>query len=152
MGYWVRYCDDRAARLASGYLRTAGRARRSGMPRDAARRAMKAVNNQGALLGLTFGCGLVAANYLVGAVMPARLNSLGYFFGGAFILALGLAVQPLIGPMAIRSHKRGFLREGHCPACGYGLAEIEPEADGCRVCPECGAAWAMDAATGGACA
>jgi hypothetical protein len=33
------------------------------------------------------------------------------------------------------------LQAGHCAACGYPLLEIEPEADGCRVCPECGAAW-----------
>ena len=104
---------------------------------------MKAVNNQGALLGVTFGCGIVAVNFFVGAVMPAHLSNMGYLFGGVFIIALSLALHPIIGPMAIRSHKRGFLREGHCPACGYGLAEIEPEADGCRVCPECGAAWRL---------
>lgn len=31
-----------------------------------------------------------------------------------------------------------------CAACGYSIAEIEPEEDGCRVCPECGSAWRMD--------
>lgn len=28
-----------------------------------------------------------------------------------------------------------------CLACGYDLSAIEQESDGCRVCPECGAAW-----------
>jgi hypothetical protein len=28
-----------------------------------------------------------------------------------------------------------------CPACDFSLREIEPQADGCTVCPECGAAW-----------
>ena len=32
----------------------------------------------------------------------------------------------------------------HCGACGYGLAEIEPGADGVAVCPECGAGWHRD--------
>lgn len=31
-----------------------------------------------------------------------------------------------------------------CGACGYRLHEIEPAADGCCVCPECGGAWHRD--------
>jgi hypothetical protein len=34
-----------------------------------------------------------------------------------------------------------FLKPGMCLACGYGIADLAPEFDGCRVCPECGAAW-----------
>jgi multisubunit Na+/H+ antiporter MnhF subunit len=30
---------------------------------------------------------------------------------------------------------------GACPSCGYPLAASKVEADGCRVCSECGAAW-----------
>jgi len=30
---------------------------------------------------------------------------------------------------------------GLCPACGYDLREIDPEEDGCSVCPECAGAW-----------
>jgi hypothetical protein len=30
---------------------------------------------------------------------------------------------------------------GICPACGYPLTGAAIEDDGCRVCPECGAAW-----------
>ncbi|MEO0482380.1 MAG: hypothetical protein AAF138_02030 [Planctomycetota bacterium] len=30
---------------------------------------------------------------------------------------------------------------GDCGACGYSLAEIPVQSDGCKVCPECGAAW-----------
>ncbi len=33
------------------------------------------------------------------------------------------------------------LRAGQCPACGYDIAEIDAEPDGCFVCPECGGAW-----------
>ncbi len=28
-----------------------------------------------------------------------------------------------------------------CPACGFSLAELIPEPDGCSVCPECSGAW-----------
>lgn len=37
--------------------------------------------------------------------------------------------------------KRSNVRAGRCPACAYPIGELEPEADGCVVCPECGAAW-----------
>lgn len=32
-----------------------------------------------------------------------------------------------------------------CFACAYGMSGIQPEGDGCMVCPECGAAWRIDA-------
>jgi hypothetical protein len=36
----------------------------------------------------------------------------------------------------------GFvLAEGCCPGCGYRISSTPEELDGCRVCPECGAAW-----------
>ncbi len=30
-----------------------------------------------------------------------------------------------------------------CLCCGYGLAGVPPQQDGCTVCPECGAAWVL---------
>ncbi|MEX2219224.1 MAG: hypothetical protein WD749_10755 [Phycisphaerales bacterium] len=36
------------------------------------------------------------------------------------------------------------LRRETCPGCGYGLAALPLEADCCRVCPECGAAWRLE--------
>lgn len=36
---------------------------------------------------------------------------------------------------------RAAIAAGLCGACGYPLDSLEPEADGCAVCPECGAAW-----------
>lgn len=41
---------------------------------------------------------------------------------------------------------RSLTRAGICPGCGYSLAELEPETDGCRVCPECGGAWRRSSA------
>lgn len=34
-----------------------------------------------------------------------------------------------------------YIAAGRCAACGYGLASATVEPDGCRVCPECSAAW-----------
>ncbi|MFN0010570.1 MAG: hypothetical protein ACKVS8_02885 [Phycisphaerales bacterium] len=37
--------------------------------------------------------------------------------------------------------KAAMLVPPRCRACGYLLDGLTTEADGCRVCPECGAAW-----------
>lgn len=36
---------------------------------------------------------------------------------------------------------RAIVAEGKCASCGYQIVGLLPEADGCVVCPECGAAW-----------
>ena len=36
-----------------------------------------------------------------------------------------------------------YLSLGRCASCGYDLSHHHPEADGCSVCPECGAAWRL---------
>lgn len=41
----------------------------------------------------------------------------------------------------IRAQLSGLLRRDCCGSCGYPLRSIEVDADGCRVCPECGGAW-----------
>lgn len=37
-----------------------------------------------------------------------------------------------------------LVEAGLCPTCSYTLADLPLETDGCRVCPECGAAWRAD--------
>ncbi len=39
---------------------------------------------------------------------------------------------------------RGFRLLGHCAVCDYPLDGLVAEADGCTVCPECGAAWRVE--------
>lgn len=56
------------------------------------------------------------------------------FFGGAGFFALATRVW-------VPGVARQWLAQKTCASCRYGLAEIEPEADGCTVCPECGGAW-----------
>jgi hypothetical protein len=41
----------------------------------------------------------------------------------------------------LAKHAAHVVATNRCPVCWYDLTAAKPEADGCRVCPECGAAW-----------
>lgn len=56
-------------------------------------------------------------------------------------IPLGIRFQQL-GKRALRSSR---LRRGLCPACVYGLQGVPTRADGLTICPECSAAWRIDA-------
>lgn len=98
--------------------------------------------------------------------MPAYLVVILVFASGDIVLRwrFGVSVFPWffgLGPLLVpfgffvfqnvSSHPkvlegrariiRSLTRAWMCPGCGYSLAELEPEVDGCRVCPECGGAW-----------
>lgn len=45
-----------------------------------------------------------------------------------------------VGYLRVR-RSRARRRPGHCAACNYSLLGLAREPDGCRICPECGAAW-----------
>ncbi|HLP82761.1 MAG TPA: zinc ribbon domain-containing protein [Phycisphaerales bacterium] len=63
---------------------------------------------------------------------------------GSSVIMLGpmisMSVRAAPGPYCYR---RLLLRR--CPSCDFSLMEITAEADGCTVCPECGAAWRIPA-------
>jgi hypothetical protein len=64
------------------------------------------------------------------------------------VAAFGVWVPLLLGIMrsALRHElAAGRVRVGRCGACGYELAGVAAEGDGCRVCAECGAAWRVRA-------
>lgn len=69
---------------------------------------------------------------------PPILGSI-IFWGG--LVTIGILLR------AFTRRKHGFtlastaVSLGVCGSCGYSLNHIAPEADGCIVCPECGAAW-----------
>lgn len=79
----------------------------------------------------------------------------------SFLLVLALASAIVIGltglflPYAAiwfwswrfgrRALARSMLKRGFCPACKYAIATVHPKTDGCTVCPECGAAWKLNA-------
>ncbi|RMH27676.1 MAG: hypothetical protein D6692_07305 [Planctomycetota bacterium] len=66
-----------------------------------------------------------------------------YFFGFGIPMAL---VSMRYGWRSARHARDAMLRHGLCPACAHGIAGIPPQGDGCVVCPECGAAWRVQAA------
>ncbi|MFM9996642.1 MAG: hypothetical protein ACKVU4_12690 [Phycisphaerales bacterium] len=40
-----------------------------------------------------------------------------------------------------KAARRAYLAGSVCPSCGYSLAGLPAEGDGCTVCPECSGAW-----------
>lgn len=66
-----------------------------------------------------------------------------YFFGFGIPMAL---VSIRYGWRSVRHARDAMLRHGLCPGCAHGIEGIPPQQDGCVVCPECGAAWRVQAA------
>jgi hypothetical protein len=71
--------------------------------------------------------------------------------GGSWVVALFIAAFLLWVPLLLSILRSSFLDElsagklliQQCGACGYELGGTATERDGCRVCPECGAAWRL---------
>ncbi len=62
--------------------------------------------------------------------------------GGAATGVVGPMVMILIGRRMIAGEIARFVvGAGACASCDYPLAGVPEAADGCTVCPECGAAW-----------
>ena len=82
---------------------------------------------------------------MVSLLLMAR--GLNWYFVTAHLSSvwLGLAVAIFASRRAIDAAGRravlACLNAEVCPGCGYSLRGLEAEADGCRVCPECGGAW-----------
>lgn len=94
---------------------------------------------------LPLGCGVSLAAALL---IVAALGSLGAarhevaLVIGAFLF-LGYSIYVVVGavnnsPVLVVSDR---LAHARCGGCGYALNGRPKEADGCRVCPECGGAW-----------
>lgn len=58
------------------------------------------------------------------------------------MIATAVFLLPISRAAACRL-RRTLLAAGRCASCGYPLERIEDATDGCRVCPECGAAWRL---------
>lgn len=91
----------------------------------------------GMLMGLLGGSTALLSGWLGAGipawVMPALASGV---MVSVFVYRSRRAVRR-IAPRIIDA----FLFEGRCPGCGYVLDGTQIEPDGCRVCPECGAAW-----------
>jgi predicted RNA-binding Zn-ribbon protein involved in translation (DUF1610 family) len=64
-----------------------------------------------------------------------------FVFLAASMAALVLLLWRVQRAATAQIARRVMLRYGWCASCGYSLEGVEFAADGCRVCPECGAAW-----------
>lgn len=99
---------------------------------------------------LCFGIGMLAVRIFLDAI---GLGAWGWRGTGTSIVAgltVGLAARIASWFLPLRSNRAlldALVREGYCPGCGYHLRELPVEADGCTVCPECGAAWKLSATT-----
>lgn len=88
-----------------------------------------------------FAQSLLAASAVSGAALALTVPI-------AAVVACGFLRITLVYHARLRLWHRAFpraLAEGWCPACSHSLTGLIPESDGCRVCPECGAAWRLPA-------
>jgi hypothetical protein len=70
---------------------------------------------------------------------PIWFKSIAYMFFG-FGVPMALFIK-WAGWNNAECAKRCVLSIRHCPSCAYCILDINPETDGCTVCPECGSAW-----------
>ncbi len=68
---------------------------------------------------------------------------LEWSIGGVWWLFAMVVIVRHMKVQGIRWESRGLIAIGCCPSCGYDLLKLPVEDDGCRVCPECGAAWRL---------
>lgn len=77
---------------------------------------------------------------LVDGRMPVGPGAATLALGASFIVAVYVSrfFAADADPQELRG---GLVRIGRCGVCAYDVRGLAPEADGCVVCPECGAAW-----------
>ncbi len=96
----------------------------------------------GVLVGVLAG-GAAASLFVC---LPAILLSwaLGLPWQAGIAMTVGIVLPLALVYGVIRAPQRRaeqLLQARLCGACGYSIESIETSSDGCRVCPECGAAW-----------
>ena len=78
--------------------------------------------------------------WLLGIDLPAVADwTLGFVW-----LVLGVVMFRLMRVAVLTWRNPGLVVIGRCPSCGYDLAKLTREDDGCVVCSECGSAWVVD--------
>lgn len=58
-----------------------------------------------------------------------------------FFIVLGNSDRFAAARLGRERIARSLTRAGLCAGCGYPIVDLDPEPDGCQVCPECGGAW-----------
>lgn len=93
------------------------------------------------VLGAGTGLGLLAASegaIVVGLCILSPVLSTLMFN----VIGTGVRLAEAADARGPRLRRR-MVRAGRCPACAYPIAGLTHEPDGCVVCPECAAAWAI---------
>lgn len=117
------------------------------------RRPISLVRLPLALLTSPVGLLSLGALSLIGVLLRLLVEDRSMFLG---LMIFSPVVMPLLtlslltGCAASRFGRElgprvrdAVLADGRCAACGYDIREIGAAEDGCRVCPECGAAWIL---------
>lgn len=84
------------------------------------------------------------AEKLIEIEIPSRLVTLGWLL--PTMACWFLVWRRLVMPSQAAAARSYWLLWGCCASCGYPLGERQQESDGCTLCPECGAAWKLNAA------
>lgn len=89
---------------------------------------------------------LLAVGCAISALVPHAIT-----VGGTLLLVVMLFTSPLMllawqAALAPRQVSHRLIRR-ECPSCRYPLDGAVLQRDGCTVCPECAAAWRLDART-----
>jgi hypothetical protein len=96
---------------------------------------------------------LVIALVLVGSrliiqLARGRVDPFELLGSGISVVVIALLLVLYAWFAGRRNDRRAIdacLSSGVCPGCGYTLAGLAVEDDGCRICPECAAAWRLPA-------
>ena len=100
---------------------------------------------------------LLSVPFLAGAfslLVDLDLNQKSELIGLCALTVIGVLIllSALFRPRTMKCERRKLMRElemykakfqGVCLICEYNLAGLQPEPDGCVVCPECGGAWKL---------
>lgn len=106
---------------------------------------LRAANRTRLLVVLLIGVAIAVPPLILGPLVPMAPMLAVHAVLAVVVVVVGRA---LVAAQLFKAQRRAALALGLCPACGYSIAEIEPEADNCRICPECGSAWRMDEKAG----
>jgi len=88
---------------------------------------------------------MLVVSFEVFASVWIVVYSITSLFLMVFIARVGIRIASQ-ETLAVRA--RTMRHGSQCPQCWYDLVGLEPEADGCTVCPECGTAWRLGSGRG----
>lgn len=96
-------------------------------------------------LGICLAASIVAGAALVvmGMLAPGLHPLIGLLVLLLTLIGASVGLGYLQRWFFVRHFGGRLLLAGLCACCDYDLKAVRPEPDGCRICPECGAAWKL---------